>query len=507
MNKKAGIWGVHTMIFSTLAVALVAGLGGCTGFWSSGTKAPYKIEQVKNTQDLVPFVVIGSGPAGYMAAVYAARLGRQTWVIEGGKPGGLLTETSTVENWPGEVAIQGPDIMRKLRAQAEASGARIIQDTVTKLTTSKWPYKIETENGLTINALSVLIATGATPRRKGVPGEDQYWGSGVSSCAVCDAAFYKGDDVVVIGGGDSAVEEATQLAPFARSVTVLVRKDRMRAATSTQDHLKGYPNVSVRHNADVVEVLGDGTTVTGVKLVDPRTGQSSELATSGVFLAIGHDPNTRVFKGVVEMDKDGYVMVKGRSQETSKAGIYAAGDVEDRIYRQASVAAGSGVRAALDANRFLGEVGLDAEALKQLEPSLFKGVTRDIAPARAPIKVVKSMAELEEVFNSTDGLVIADFYADFCGPCKQLMPTFESVAGEMGGADVRFIKIDVQQASDVADRYMVQRIPLLMAFDGGKVVARYAPVSSDGNLISRSELVQFVQGLINERAASEGSAE
>jgi len=491
------------MIFSTLAAALAAGLGGCIGLWSPGTKAPYKIEQVKNTQNLAPFVVIGSGPAGYMAAVYAARLGRQTWVIEGGKPGGLLTETSTVENWPGEVAIQGPDIMRKLRAQAEASGARIIQDTVTKLSTSKWPYKIETENGLTINALSVLIATGATPRRKGVPGEDQYWGSGVSSCAVCDAAFYKGDDVVVIGGGDSAVEEATQLAPFARSVTVLVRKDRMRAAPSTQDHLKGYPNISIRHNADVQEVLGDGTTVTGVKLLDPRTGQSSELATSGVFLAIGHDPNTKWLKGAVKTDNDGYIAVYGRSQETSKAGIYAAGDVEDRVYRQASVAAGSGVRAALDANRFLTEVGLDKDALEKLEPSFFNGATRSVGTtAKADIKVVTSMAELEEVFKATEGLVIADFYADFCGPCKQLMPTFESFAGEMGGADVRFIKIDTQKASDVADRYTVQRIPLLMAFDGGKVVARYAPVTSDGKLISRSELVQFVQGLLNERAAA-----
>jgi len=306
---------------------------------------------------------------------------------------------------------------------------------------------------------------------------------------------------VVIGGGDSAVEEATQLAPYARSVTMLVRKDRMRAGQSTQEHLKGYRNISVRYNADVSAVLGDNASVTGVELTDPRTGKKSRLDTSGVFLAIGHDPNTEVFKGAIEMDNDGYIALRGRSQETSAPGVFAAGDVEDRVYRQASVAAGSGVRAALDANRFLTEIGLDSCATEKLKPSFFNGITRSLTP-KGEVKKVASIAELEELFASTKGLIIADFFADFCGPCKQLMPTFESVAGELGDSAL-FVKIDVQQAADIADRYMVQRIPLLMAFEGGKVVARYAPVSQNGSLISRAELVQFVQGLLNEQSASE----
>ena len=224
-----------------------------------------------------------------------------------------------------------------------------------------WPFRIITEGGQTIHALSVTISTGANPRKLNIPGEDAYWGSGVTSCATCDAPFFKGEEVVVIGGGDSAVEEAMQLSKYASQVTVLVRSNKMRAASRMQNRLKEYKNVAVHYNLSPKEIVGDGTKVTGIKLHNSVTQKDSVMPISGVFLATGHDPNTKLFECQISLTKTGHIELDTRTQQTSMPGVFAAGDVADNRYRQAIVSAGDGVKAALDAIQFLQEIGLNPD--------------------------------------------------------------------------------------------------------------------------------------------------
>jgi thioredoxin reductase (NADPH) len=287
-------------------------------------------------------------------------------VVEGPKPGGLLMNTTDVHNWPGKKSILGPDIIKELREQTEGVGAQIISDIVEKVNFDRWPYEIQLMDGGTIGALSVVIATGSSPRKLGVPGEEEYWGRGVTTCAVCDAHFYKGLDVVVIGGGDSAVEEALQLTNHAKSITILVRKGNMRAAASMQSRLKEHASIKIMYDVDIESIVGDGNHVTAVKLKDTKTGTVSEMLTSGVFLAIGHTPNSQLFTPFVTVDQSGYIVTVGKTQRTSKPGISAAGEVEDHRYRQAGASFGDGSKAGLDVLDFLRRVGFNPAIAQQL---------------------------------------------------------------------------------------------------------------------------------------------
>ena len=293
-------------------------------------------------------------------------------MIDGPVPGGLLTKTTEVQNWPGNISIQGPEIVNNMKMHAKHLGAHFLSDAVEKVDFSQWPFLITTVDGQQIYALSVVIATGGSPRKLKIKGEEEYEGKGITSCAVCDAPFYKGEKVVVVGGGDSAIEEATHLSAFAKEITILVRKDAMRAAASMQARLKGYPNINILYNVEPKEIIGDGTKVTGISLYNSATKTTELFPATGVFLAIGHDPNTQVFKGQLPLDDDGYIAVKGRSQATVIPGVFAAGDVEDKVYRQARVAEGSGVRAALDAERFLREIGFDAAAQQAIDAQIYR---------------------------------------------------------------------------------------------------------------------------------------
>jgi len=303
---------------------------------------------------VLPIAIIGSGPAGYTAALYGARSGVPTTLISGSLPGGLLTQTSLVENFPGVATVKGPRLMETMKQQVLESGAHILDDEVISVDLSTWPFTIGLESGALYRVLSLVIATGATPKKLGIPGEDTYWGRGVSSCALCDAPFFKGKDVFVVGGGDSAIEEVTQLAPHAKSVTLLVRKPSLRAASPMKDKLSRYPNVKpIQYFKEVVQVLGNGTEVTGIEVLDHKTNKKGVIPADGLFLAIGHNPNTYLFEKQLSLSDSGHIIVLGRSQNTSIPGVFAAGDVEDQDYRQAVVAAGRGCAAVLDAVRWL----------------------------------------------------------------------------------------------------------------------------------------------------------
>jgi thioredoxin reductase (NADPH) len=299
-------------------------------------------------------IIIGGGPAGYTAALYAARANLRPLVFEGFAYGGQLMITSEVENYPGFVdGITGPELMSTMRTQAERFGAELVADDVTSVDFSERPFKVylgEEEH----LAKSVIVATGATARQIGLESETKLQGMGVSYCAVCDAAFFRDKQVVVVGGGDSAMEEATFLAKFASDVKLVHRRDQFRASKIMIEYAKSKPNLAFLTNSVVEEVLGESEgRVTGVRLRDTVTGETSELPADGLFVAIGHDPTTGLFKGILDMDEAGYLLTKTGSTETNIEGVFAAGDVVDHTYRQAVTAAGMGCMAALDAERWL----------------------------------------------------------------------------------------------------------------------------------------------------------
>ncbi|WP_090032779.1 thioredoxin-disulfide reductase [Cellulomonas marina] len=299
-------------------------------------------------------VIVGSGPAGYTAAIYAARAGLRPVVVAGSiSAGGWLMQTTEVENFPGfPEGVQGPDLMENMRAQAERFGAEIIWDDATELELTGDVKRIVTGGGEEYRARAVILSTGSAYRRLGLEEEDRFSGRGVSWCATCDGFFFRDQDVVVVGGGDSAVEEATFLTRFARSVLMVHRRDALRASKIMQDRAFADPKISFAWNSEVVAVQGEDK-VSGVTLRDVATGETRQVDATGLFVAIGHLPRTDLLVGQVDLDEEGYIAVEGRTTRTNLRGVFAAGDVVDHTYRQAITAAGSGCAAALDAQHFL----------------------------------------------------------------------------------------------------------------------------------------------------------
>jgi thioredoxin reductase (NADPH) len=308
--------------------------------------------------DMAPherLVIIGSGPAGYTAALYAARANLSPLLFEGMQPGGQLTITSDVENYPGfPEGILGPELMEKMKKQAERFGTRYLLGDVTRVDFSRRPFQLWQDDQL-YTADSVVIATGASAKWLGIESEAKYRGKGVSACATCDGFFFRGVELAVVGGGDTAVEEATFLTKYATKVTIVHRRDELRASKIMAEKAKRNPKIGFAWNSAVDEVLGDEKTMTGLRLKNTVDGTKSVLPVKGLFLGIGHEPNTALFKGQLEMNDVGYIKVKAPSTATSVAGVFAAGDVADPSYRQAVSAAGTGCMAAIDAERWLGE--------------------------------------------------------------------------------------------------------------------------------------------------------
>jgi thioredoxin reductase (NADPH) len=299
-------------------------------------------------------LIIGSGPAGYTAAIYAARAGMTPVLYTGGQPGGQLTTTNDVENFPGYPdGINGPQMMIDLQKQAERFGTKISYGLVTAVDFSQWPLKVMVDEKDEVIAESVIIATGATAKYLGLPSEEKYYNKGVSACAVCDGYFYRGKEVAVVGAGDSAAEEATYLAKLCTKVHLIVRREEMRASKIMQNRVKNTPNIEIHWNTETEEILGDDNGVHSVRIVNNKTGEKKVIELQGFFLAIGHKPNTDVFKDYIEMDETGYIKVQSGSTKTNVEGVFAVGDAADKIYRQAITAAGTGCMGALDAEKFL----------------------------------------------------------------------------------------------------------------------------------------------------------
>lgn len=318
-----------------------------------------KIERLKT-------MIIGSGPAGYTAAIYAARADLKPVVYTGMEPGGQLTTTTEVDNFPGYPdGIDGPTMMVELQQQAERFGTdvRIGMATAVELSDEIGGiHKVTIDDNKIVEAETIIISTGASAKYLNIPSEQRLRGGGVSACAVCDGFFYKGQDVAIVGAGDTAAEEASYLANICNKVTMLVRKDYMRASKAMQHRVNSLKNIEIRYNTEVDEVLGDQV-VEGLRTVNNQTGEKEDIAITGLFIAIGHKPNTDIFKGQLDMDETGYIITKGKSTKTNKPGVFASGDAQDKEYRQAVTAAGTGCMAALDAERYLATIETPEEVV------------------------------------------------------------------------------------------------------------------------------------------------
>lgn len=336
------------------------------------TTFPFDLSALDEYSSIAPIVVVGGGPSGATAALYGARAKYETYFITGPDWGGQLAQAGMVENLPGVKEQYGADVMEVAYDKAQRYGATFIDDEVVEVDLSSWPFKIVTKSSGTFHALTVIFATGAAPRKLGIPGEDEYWGKGVSACGICDGLRFKDEDVVVIGGGDTAVELATHVAPYARTVTVYVRANRMRATPCMQDRLKDLPNVHIVYNKQITEIVGDGENVTGINMIDTQTAAHEHADVAGVFVAIGHNPSTGLFKEYLPTTKEGYVILDSRSQESAIRGVFVAGDVCDGMFRQAAIACGQGCQAGLEAVTFLSDIGASQRFTGNLGARLYR---------------------------------------------------------------------------------------------------------------------------------------
>ena len=302
-------------------------------------------------------IIIGSGPAGYTAAIYAARADLKPIIYTGLEPGGQLTTTTEVDNFPGyPQGVDGPTMMNELKEQAERFGTKVEIDFISKVDFSKDKggiHKLYTQNGDEIKSKTVIISTGASAKYLGLPSEQRLIGGGVSACAVCDGFFYKNQEVAIVGGGDTAAEEATYLANICSKVTMIIRRNEMRASKAMQHRVNKTKNIEILYESEICEVLGDNV-VEAIEVINNKTEVKKKISISGLFIAIGHQPNTEIFRGQIEMDDLGYIITKGKSTKTNIPGVFASGDVQDKEYRQAVTAAGTGCMAALDAERYIG---------------------------------------------------------------------------------------------------------------------------------------------------------
>lgn len=474
--------------YVTFALALALFIGGA-GIYHHSRSVALDISAALRKERVVPVVVIGSGPAGLSAALYTARSALYTIVFQGKTPGGQLTTTTYVENWPGTPKMLGNDLIDQNRKQAEKFGALMVNDTVESVDFSSWPYKIKTEEGHDLYALTVIIATGATPRILNVPGEKEYWGIGVTTCAICDAPFYKDKKVVVVGGGDSAVEEAMLLTSYAKEVTMLVRGTTMRAAPAMKKRLDASGKVKILYNTQITKVIGDGKVVTGVEIKNTKDTTLSTLPIDGVFLAIGHEPNVMVFKNFIQTDNLGYIVLNSRTQETSLPGVFAAGDVSDHRYRQAGVAAGDGIKAALDAVAFLQEHGYNDEVARQLEKNYYD--------PHQDIQTVK----LDHIVTNKDfdrvakehAVVVVKVGANYCPPCKALIPIVEAVAAQLEDR-AHFVQVDLDDdPKELVKRFALKEIPTLLVFKKGKLVSRH-----DKEMFTKQQLYTVINNVLHE---------
>ncbi|BAU66666.1 thioredoxin reductase [Stanieria sp. NIES-3757] len=452
-------------------------------------------------------VIIGSGPAGYTAAIYAARANLKPVMFEGlqagGIPGGQLMTTTEVENFPGfPDGITGPQLMERMKGQAIRWGTECHTEDVVEVDLSKRPFTVrssETE----VKTHSIIIATGATAKRLNLPSENIYWNNGISACAICDGAspLFTGEELVVIGGGDSATEEAVYLTKYGSHVHLLVRKHELRASKAMQDRVLNNPKVTVHWNTEAIDVFGENGRMSGIRVRNNQTGVEQEIKAKGLFYAIGHNPNTSLFKGQLELDEVGYLVVKPGTVQTSVEGVYAAGDVQDHEYRQAITAAGTGCMAALSAERWLSEHNLITEYHQKFSG---KGQEdNEVVETENQADTEETFAlnatrhyggyALRRLFHESDRVLMVKYVSPTCGPCKTLKPILDKLVEEYEGK-IHFVEIDIVAEPEIAKMGQVIGTPTLQFFRNQELVQELKGVKQ------KSEYRQVIESYLPVRA-------
>ncbi len=453
-------------------------------------------------------VVIGSGPAGHTAAIYAGRANLKPLVFEGfqagGIPGGQLMTTTDVENFPGfPTGIMGPELMGRIKEQAEHCGAELITEDVTAVDLSQRPFVVRSTSQ-EVRTHSIIIATGATAKRLNLPSEPEFWNKGISACAICDGAapIFRGVELAVVGGGDTAAEEAIFLTKYGSKIHLLVRRDQMRASKVMQDRVLAHPKIQVHWYTAPVDVYGDQT-IKGIRLRNLQTNEESDLPVGGLFYAIGHQPNTSLFEGQLELDATGYIITHGKSTETNVAGVFACGDVQDHEYRQAITAAGSGCMAALEAERWLSANGLmqefvteaDSESTSEVETSdtsaSAEGESVDPDTITDDQTFYSGGVALRKLYHETDKLIMVKYTAPTCGPCRMLKPILNKVAEEFSG-QICTVEIDIAAESAIAEGAGVIGTPTVQFFKKKALLGEMRGVKQ------KSEYREAIVGYMNQ---------
>lgn len=428
-------------------------------------------------------VVVGSGPAGYTAAIYAGRANLKPLVFEGfqkgGVPGGQLMTTTEVENFPGfPEGITGPALMERMRQQAERWGAELVTEDVDHIDLSQRPFVVKSADR-TVKTNTIILATGATARRLGIPSEHEFWSRGISACAICDGAspVFKGQEVAVVGGGDTATEEAVYLTKYASHVHLLVRGPEMRASKAMQDRAIDHERVTVHYNTEVADAFADSKgAMGGLRLRDTQTGEERDLPVRGLFYGIGHRPNSDLVAGQVELTESGYVAVSDGAR-TSVEGVFSAGDLHDTEWRQAITAAGSGCMAAISTERYLTEKDLLVEYKGTATGAAAREVAAGAAAGEAEEQVAASSEEdfdpavvrhkgqfaLRKLYHESERVILVMYTAPTCGPCSRLKPMLDTVVDEYGD-NVHYIQIDIEEDPEIAEAAGVMGTPTVQIF-------------------------------------------
>ncbi len=434
-------------------------------------------------------VIIGSGPAGYTAAIYAARANLKPFMFAGyetgGVPGGQLMTTTEVENFPGfPEGITGPELMQRMQNQAVRWGTEVYTEDVTFVDFNQRPFVIRSDER-EVRAHSIIIATGATAKRLHLPSESEFWNRGISACAICDGAMplFRDVELVVIGGGDTAAEEAIYLTKYGSHVHLLVRRDVMRASKAMQDRVLNNPKITVHWHTEAVDVFGDAVGMQGVRVQHSQTGETRDIAARGLFYAIGHTPNTQLFQGAIALDNTGYIVTEPGSVATNLEGVYAAGDVQDHEFRQAITAAGTGCMAAMLAERWLSEKGLAQEFKTGVAESTPEPAAQ---PAERPVRTTSENFDLantrhvggyaiRKLYHESDRPIVVKYASPTCGPCHTLKPILSKVIDEFEGK-VYYVEIDITEDPEIAEGAGVMGTPTVQIFKDKAKVAEFKGV-------------------------------
>ncbi len=475
---------LHTLFFVGTISPLILFL---TTVYKNPTPLTLELQNVFEKENVVPVIIIGSGPAGLSAAAIIARAGIKVLVITGKELGGQLTEAKIVENLPGKKKMTGAQAMDGFKKQALNFGARLLYDTVERVDFTSWPFKIWTEDNNLLHALAVIIATGGIPRKLALPGVAQYWGKGIGYCSICDAPFNTDQNVAIVGNSDYAIDQATQVAAFAKKVIIITSEDHLNTSASMQEHLRETPNISVLSNTELTNILGDDHKLTAIEIKDNRTNRYKTLPIQGLYFAMGYDPNSALFKDTVDCTPQGYIKVSGINQKTSIPGVFAAGtvEIEDPAYQKAVVASGRGSAAALGVIEFLQELKFTPQAARDMQKNFFE-------PKQFATGTIEEISSLEDLKQriTKDKYLIIDFFADFCPFCQQISPLLESLAHQYAGR-VTFLKVDTDKSRKITADYSIKKIPTLLLFKNG------VPFGRSENPRTHKEIENLVKKLIS----------